>query len=178
MRIQFFALVFSFFALTAQNHPDQETGKYVKNTRQNWNFELYNKSSDTIWFSIYFPGWVFNQKFISYQKISAGEKMRLVIKLEDNPILRIWRKENPLYFGGMRERAATLERQLEPCIGHHAKFIGIQCSRTAFLTFDENNVLRPQTGPLEGFSTTTESGLNRLRNINISGIRQTTKAIR
>ena len=131
MHIQLLSLIFCFFAVIAQDHPDRETGKYVKNTRQTWNFELYNKSSDTIWFSIYFSGYVFNQKFVSYQEIPAGEKMRLVIKLEDNPIVRIWRKEHPLYWQGMRERAVTLERQLEPCIGHHAKIFGIQCSRTA-----------------------------------------------
>jgi len=174
MYIQFFflflySLTLHSLALHAQDHPDEETGKHVQNTRQNWNFELYNKSEDTIWFSLYFPKWVLNKWFITYRELEPGNKIRLVIKLEDNPVIQIWKKDYPTNF--RRERKPTVERQLEPCIGHHAKIIGIQCSRTAFLTFDQNNALRPQTGPAKGFSTITESGLDRMRNISRSGIR-------
>ena len=165
-------------SMQAENNPDLETGKYVKNMGQNWNFELYNKSDDTIWFSLYFPGWIRNNKIITYQEIKTGGKIRLVVKLEENPVIQIWRREYPTYLFGQQERAPIVERQLKPCIGQHAEIIGIQCRKTAFLTFDEANVLRPQTGPLKGVSTTTESGLDRTRNVSQAGIRPVTKSIR
>jgi len=153
-------------------------GKIRTKQRTRYNFELYNKSSDIIWFSIYFPGWVRNNKIIAYQKIDSGDKFRSIIKLEENPVIQIWRKEEPTYLGRTRERAPTIERQLKPCIGQHAEIIGIFCNRTAFLTFDENNVLRPQTGPYEGLSPLTESGLYRGRNIKQIGIRPVAKSPR
>lgn len=173
-----FILSLFILSLRAQENFDIEIGKYVKNTKQPWNFELYNKSDDTIWFSLYFPGWVRKNTIIAYQEIKSGGKVRLIAKLEENPVIQIWRKEYPTHFAGQKERKPTVERQLKPCVGQHAEFIGIQCRKTAFLTFDNTNVLRPQTGPLHGFSTKTESELNRMNNITQIGIRPVAKAIR
>jgi len=113
-----------------------------------WNFEIYNKAGDAITVSVSYEGRM-GQIFGKPERIKPSGKLRTV--LTD--------MTTPLRVTMTRLRFASQQFWIVPCPQKD------ECGKTIFLTYDENNILRPQTGPWKGTLGMTESGLSLENNI-------------
>lgn len=140
--------------------------------KEQWNFEVYNKSNKPIWISVGYIHRItdpFNNSVINKQKLEGktkqtqGQKIRAVVNQKEMPIITIWTSQPNLIGTNY-----TVRRGINVCQNLQKNE---PCQKQAFLTWD-GEILRPQTGKFGGLPQLfgkpglTESGLKIINNIN------------
>src|SRR5689334_1811492 len=112
-----------------------------------WNFELYNKSGQTVTLTLSHADALF-MNIMTNQRISNKGKLRASgIKTEKVLDIQIMLNDGTVIRKGL-----------------------VANGKTVYLTLDEKGRLRPQTGTLMGLSGKTDSGLDNKNNISPLGI--------
>ena len=115
------------------------------NLQANDEFEIYNKSYGPIWFQVSMnPG-----STGGISQVMPGKAERKNLDLTMPTGLEIW-KSFPTPTDGHRPKGD--------------KFV-FPDKKTVYVTWDEKDVLRPQTGPLMGLLGKTKSGLSLKNNV-------------
>lgn len=165
----FCLLVFSAYSAFKVQHESSKDA-----TNDMWNFELYNKNPQPILFFL-----KTSEEKLALEKLGSGGKIRLAIDKNfiRNLTLSVWVKSDGAYGlrdaldtpkGDLAENESELIKENPPTTKVR---IDNKDAKTVFLTFDQNNQIRPQTGKLKGILGVTDSGLSLRNNIRTTDIK-------
>lgn len=129
-------------------------------------FEIYNKASNPIWYTLTNAG-----KSESYKASPRGTR-KLPLDISKQTTLEIWTTDP----GAARTAAPStgvlgrlgraVQGVVEKAYGPNPDQVyTFSMGKTIYVTWDDKQILRPQTGPLMGLLGKTESGLRLSNNV-------------